>query len=51
MSNIENEVVAVLLAVAWELEGKGKESRHSQPPEGIDFSCRLLFQSWLEARR
>jgi hypothetical protein len=29
------------------LEGKDKESRRSQP-EGIDFSCRLLFQSWLE---
>lgn len=36
--------------VAWGLEGKGQGVDYSwrSQPEGIDFSCRLLFQSWLE---
>jgi len=29
-------------------EGQGVDYSRRSQPEGIDFSCRLLFQSWLE---
>ena len=49
MSSVESECGTVVdgrLRIGR--EGQGVDYSRRSQPEGIDFSCRLLFQSWLE---